>query len=190
MIQIVDDNRFPDVLTPDNVSSYKKELLDFIEYVFEDDIDRSFKRCYILPNGKFVSCIRHGRDFRAHWVLDTILSNALEEYANCKVKSFSFDCEGISIFDLLGCIRVNGEYEDYILLPENKITSAQQTALEKWINWFFYDTRHSEIIIETVGGYQIAYSRNEYTPEEIMQKINRYYNTGNLYENKKTGDLK
>lgn len=178
------------VITPQNIKQHKDEIIDFIKDYFSDKIGTGLPRGHILPDGTYVSCFEQFDGFAPHRVSEKQLSIGLQN-SGYAVRGFEFDGSlGNSIFDLLGCIRVNGDNEDYIALPKDKITIDQQESLEFWLNWYFYICNNNEIAVATVDGKQVYYNKKEYEPEDIVKKINRYYNTGNLYENKRRRQLK
>lgn len=176
------------VLTPNNIYKYKDELLDIVDKYMADKINKGYNRCYILPNGNFLTNKKISEKASVpHRFSDYELEEILKEDLYWVVIGFNLNgALGNNIFDMLGCIRVNAEAENYIALPKDRITSAQQASLEDWLNWLFYTKDRGLITVtDYKDGQQITYHRNEYDPKEIVQKINRFYNTGNLYENKR-----
>lgn len=185
------------LITEYNITKYANEIIDFIEKNFGSLINKSFNRGHILPNGDFlsnpqISAVKSA----AHRHMEMELADLFKEKLGYSFIGFDFSGQyGDSIFDLIGCIRVNGEHENYIAIPKQKITSAQQRTLYDWIEWFFWKANKRQLKITTMDMYssiqQHTYDRNEYDVDEIMQKIMRYYNTGTLYESKqKVGEEK
>lgn len=177
------------ILTPYNIQKYKRELLDIVSEYMDSNSNSNSTRCYILPNGDFlpnmeISGLKGAK--APHRVSDGKLKDILIDKLGWIVKDFDLTGKlGESIFDMLGCVRVNGEKENYIALPKDKITTAQQYSLEEWLDYYFYTLGKGIIKVVTYNGReQITYNQKEYEPKEIVQKINRFYNTGNLYENK------
>lgn len=171
-----------------NINEYADIIFDIVNTEFKDYVKSSangVKRGFIMPNGKFIDTKLDPHYYFEDEVIDYLKRNS--DYI------FSFyDSGGLgnNVFDLLGCIRINGTGEDYIGLPNNrfnKITSAQQSSLEEWLDYYFYKLNELEITVATVDKQQVTYIKNEYEPKEIVQKINRYYNSGILYENKRNG---
>ena len=170
-----------------NIDKYADVIFGVINDEFNGLIKYSangVKRGFIMPDGRFIDL--KGKPH--YWLEDEIVDyfDDNEEY----VLSIKFDTGGLglNIFDMLGCIRVNGDNENYIGLPSNKwfneITPAQRLSLKDWLDYYFYTINKLEIRVATPDRQQVTYSRNEYEPKEIIQKINRYYNAGVLYESK------
>ena len=178
------------LITEYNITKHTNEIIDFIEKNFRGLINRGFGRGHILPNGDFLSNPQISANISAaHRHMEMELADLFEEKLGYSFIGFDFSGQyGDSIFDLIGCIRANGEQENYIAIPKQKITSAQQRTLYDWIDWFFWKANKRQLKITTMDMYssvqQHTYDRNEYDVDEIMQKIMRYYNTGTLYENK------
>lgn len=173
------------ILTPQNVKEHAKEIISFIESNFSHLINQSYMRGHILPDGTFLTNIKGYGIHLAHRVTEEEVCKALERELGWKIKDFEFDGDlGESLFDLLGCIRVNACEEEYIALPKQKPTYAQMDTLEDWMGWYFFSEKHLWLRVATTSGQQVTYTIKEYDVDEIIQKINRYYNSGNLYENK------
>ena len=89
-------------------------------------------------------------------------------------------------------VRYNFGYERYIGLPKNNLTSAQYDTLEKLLDLFFVSgngvgerSRSIEIdcSIDSKGDFTSKiYKPSDYTSDDIIKKIKRYYSTGTLYE--------
>ena len=180
------------LITIHNINRHKKDILDFIEKYFRENINKNPNRGHILPNGTFLSNNESDYGSLAHREIEEKLAEALNKELGYYFVDFDYDGTlGESIFDLLGCIRVNADNENYIALPKQKITTQQIYALEDWIGYFYWTKKKRWLRIATVDGQQHTYDRNEYDVDEVMQKINRYYNTGTLYESKqKVGEEK
>ena len=182
------------IITSTNLSNYKGDIIKFIEDYYKSQINTSNPtRGHILPNGDFLANNKHDWGFSlAHREIEEELIKKM--YDNFGYVFIGFDSSGKlgeSIFDLIGCIRVNAEDEEYIALPEQKPTSQQMNTLEDWIDFFYWDYNKRWLRIATTDGQQHTYDRDEYDTSDVIQKINRYYNTGTLYESKqKVGEEK
>lgn len=68
----------------------------------------------------------------------------------------------------------------YVELPK-LLTANQYSSLLKWLDKLDFD---DEVEILVDGNYK-RYSLIDYTTDEIIKKIRRYYSSGTLYEAKK-----
>ena len=168
-----------------NIKEYSDVIFDVVNTQFKDSVKdnaNGVKRGFIMPDGRFIDTKLNPHYYFEDKVVDYLKRNL------GYVFTFLDSGLGSNIFDMLGCIRINGTGENYVGLSNNrfnKITSAQQSSLEEWLNYYFYTLNELEITVATVDKQQVTYNRNEYEPKEIVQKINRYYNGGMLYENKR-----
>jgi hypothetical protein len=84
-------------------------------------------------------------------------------------------------------------------LPKNNLTSAQYDTLEELLDLFFIGrndvgerSRNIEIncSMNNKGGFiSKIYNPFEYTPDDIIKKIKRYYSSGTLYEKWEIADM-
>ena len=84
--------------------------------------------------------------------------------------------------DKLGFIRVNGDNEDYVCITNVRPTPEQYQALRDWLKEYFKRKRSLEVT-EWESGQQAFYKYPEYDVEDIINKIKKYYTTGELTEN-------
>lgn len=172
-----------------NDKEFRQKFFDWLQ---SSDLysDKPSHRSFILPNGGFFST----PFLEPHYVTDESIIATLEK-SGITVDIGSDDL----LMDLMGCIRVNAVNEDYICLPYDRPNELQFDALEKWLDKFFFgggkDTKHHGLVINgddslnvegikvtTLDGKQVLYKTNEYTSEDVIKRIKRYYASGNLYE--------
>lgn len=129
---------------------------------------------YILPNGEFIEL----KD-NAHNEIDFLLM----DYDLIKDPEYYDSFEDLTLVNDFNSVRIGDgkiiNHSPYIILPKNKLTSAQYSSLEDWI-WSLED---KNIFIGSSKDNK-DYSLEEYIPEEIIDKIKRYYSSGTLYESK------
>lgn len=90
-------------------------------------------------------------------------------------------------------IKYNFGYERYIGLPKNKPTREQYKTLLALLDYYFTSgnnvgerSRNLEIAggMDSKGDFKSnRYNPQEYTPDDLIKIIKRFYNSGNLYEN-------
>ena len=126
---------------------------------------------FILPNGYFLNLSKanHHSDVEK-WLIDTGLS------------SYEYIVTGgsPSLMDL-GCIRC--DYDKYYMeltdTPQPK--RAQYNSLLVWLDFLSLDTRKVQVMCDK-GRVSKIYKFDEYIPDEIVEKIKRYYSFGRLDE--------
>ena len=117
------------------------------------------------------------------------------------IKSKDSDLDKINLintdlFTELGYIRCNSDIHEYtyIQLPKTNITSAQYETLRDWLDDVASKSDlvdgeiHIGLDVSIIGGPSKYYS---YVPDVdyIINRIKRYYVSGNLYESKTRSDL-
>ena len=85
----------------------------------------------------------------------------------------------------LNCVRVRCRggkddwIEPYIVLPKSRLTISQKYSLLAWLD--FVMSRKEKVLIHTeVNNEFVTYDLNDYTSDEIINRIDRYYTTGKL----------
>lgn len=129
---------------------------------------------YILPSGEFLQTQNH---------LD--IDKWLMRQGYIKKQSTDF-ADGSQYMEVkLNCIRVRCRggkddwIEPYIVLPKRRLTISQKYSLLAWLD--FIMSRKEKVLIHTeVNNEFIAYDLNDYTSDEIINRIDRYYTTGKL----------
>ena len=87
----------------------------------------------------------------------------------------------VMLTDKLGFIRVNGDNEDFICITNVRPTPEQYQALRDWLKEYFKRENSLEVT-EWKSGQTASYSYPEYDVEDIINKIKKYYITGELTE--------
>lgn len=129
---------------------------------------------YILPSGEFLQAQNH---------LD--IDKWLMRQGYIKKQSTDF-ADGSQYMEVkLNCVRVRCRggkddwIEPYIVLPKNRLTISQKYSLLAWLD--FIMSRKEKVLIHTeVNNEFIVYDLNDYTSDEIINRIDRYYTTGKL----------
>ena len=129
---------------------------------------------YILPSGEFLQAQNH---------LD--IDKWLMRQGYIKKQSTDF-ADGSQYMEVkLNCIRVrcrggkDNWIEPYIVLPKSRLTISQKYSLLAWLD--FVMSRKEKVLIHTeVNNEFVAYDLNDYTSDEIINIIDRYYTTGKL----------
>lgn len=141
---------------------------------FDNPSNITYGGYYILPSGEFLQAQNH---------LD--IDKWLMHQGYIKKQSTDF-ADGSQYMEVkLNCIRVRCRggkddwIEPYIVLPKNRLTISQKYSLLAWLD--FIMSRKEKVLIHTeVNNEFIAYDLNDYTSDEIINKIDRYYTTGKL----------
>lgn len=141
---------------------------------FDNPLNITYGGYYILPSGEFLQAQNH---------LD--IDKWLMRWGYIKKQSTDF-ADGSQYMEVkLNCIRVRCRggkddwLEPYVVLPKNRLTISQKYSLLAWLD--FIMLRKEKVLIHTeVNNEFVAYDLNDYTSDEIINKIDRYYTTGKL----------
>ena len=138
---------------------------------------------YILPSGDFLYTTDLDGDF---FPVDEHMN--IYYYLNdIGIKDTMYDGGSKFLHDL-GAIRSNSYYGYIQLNKDKKPTQEQYDALETLFGLMVKDRDPwNEIkngVEVNIGDKRKIYSFEDYTPEEIVKKIKRYYSSGVLYESK------
>lgn len=141
---------------------------------FDNPSNITYGGYYILPSGEFLQAQNH---------LD--IDKWLMRQGYIKKQSTDF-ADGSQYMEVkLNCIRVRCRggkddwIEPYIVLPKRRLTISQKYSLLAWLD--FIMSRKEKVLIHTeVNNEFIAYDLNDYTSDEIINRIDRYYTTGKL----------
>lgn len=139
---------------------------------------------YIAPNGKFLD----SSDDHANLVFTLVDNNFLKKAKNYKSLAdedgFVF-VDGEVLAELLDYVRCNDSLRDwaYISLPEKPITNAQCRSILEWLDKCIYSKSFKNIEV-TTNYASHNYQLDEYTSDDIVQRIKRYYASNRFYESK------
>lgn len=148
----------------ESLESDIQTLIDKFEGYYRVEETADYGSSYILPNGKFLNLYpaTHG-----------VFENELDEY-------------NVSFPYLKQSIQVNNGKNDtdpvypYASLPMRNITNAQYRSLLLWID--DVDHEYEPGVEITIDHSSKTYRFKDYTPDDIIKKIKRYYASGTLYE--------
>lgn len=196
-------------------NDWKNNLFRFLKTRFQAN-DSPIKRSFLLPDGTFIGT-PDGKPH--YYIDNSIFNSFFGYVGELDYDNFSdeekeifktefnlSDPEIIEIYDhikdveagkldgspllsLLGCIRLNGDQENFCEIPSkedvNNLTQVQYSKLEDWLYDFAYDKNTIEINI--AGNYLNDIDRfAEYdtkNPKYIISRIKLYYTTQKLLEN-------
>ena len=133
-------------------------------------------RSWLAPNGKFISNISFENDDYEGEPNHSTLLDWL--YKNGCIKEDSY-----SELENLGYIRLSN-WDSAIILTKTPPTNAQYNSLYEWIDFENLNEDLYKVLIDTPTDYQwyVLYEDNV-DIKYIINRIKRYYASGNLYEN-------
>lgn len=136
---------------------------------------------FLMPDGKFLDIVstfdskKSGRNFPCHAEVEDYL-------AQVGMSTAYADGSGSPTLQSLGVIRLNDlKGNNFIELSELKPTHEQYDGLEKWLD---ENSTYSSSVEIASRGYKEykCYDYDDYTVDEIVSAIKRYYSSGKLYE--------
>lgn len=136
---------------------------------------------FLMPDGKFLDIVstfdskKSGRNFPCHAEVEDYL-------AQVGMSTAYADGSGSPTLQSLGVIRLNDlKGNNFIELSELKPTHEQYDGLEKWLD---ENSTYSSSVEIASRGYKEykRYDYDDYTVDEIVSAIKRYYSSGKLYE--------
>ena len=136
---------------------------------------------YILPNGKFLTIWRSKIPVSKYSATGSATHRDVQDFLYSKglVKDKGIDVDD-SELEKLGCIRVNGGFEEYIWLPNTRPNEEQWKSLLIWLDWYF--RFHSKLMVGFKSYAPKIYSSKDYTTDEILKKCKEAYGRGYLTE--------
>lgn len=164
-------------------------IVDYIETKFKNYLTNYPPEgpSYITRQGKFLDIVGladdmgddYPEDFPSHGAIQTIMM-----FDGVAEKPGQFD-DGSPILREEGFIRLNNIEEDnnYIELSKVKPTAEQYDALLIWLDDNERSYPDINVCTEQFKDF-VSYRYSDYTTDEIIDKIKRYYSSGNLYESK------
>lgn len=150
----------------------KDEILEFVKQYFGTVSEPYNGSTYILPDGTMLNL----SNYTHHSEVEKVLIK------NGYSKHTYVPSGGSPTMRNLGAIRCDTT-KYYIDLPLESITRAQINTLLVWLDFLCYQCRFISVYANEGRDY-CEYSFNEYIPDDIINKIKRYYVFGKLYENK------
>ena len=132
---------------------------------------------FIFPDGRFLS------GFGAHYEIEEVIQ-ALDKSNYPDVNISGDDYYIYSTLSDLGCVRGRfDKYENYFQLSQIRPTYEQYDSIEWALDIMQRQNISNRVFIETPNkGESKVYTFNDYTTDEIISKIKRYYTSGILYE--------
>lgn len=156
--------------------NYIDDLIDILKTEFEISTTIKYIPSFLLPDGRFVYCKDYGHaEFDEFLYYENEISE--DEYAGLENGMFTLSKEN--------CVRLNpGNIGQALIgLPNHNLTSQQYQSLLDWLD--MVQTKHKQVmVLEQLKDYpdDITYYFDDYTSDDIIKKIKRYYSSGNLYE--------
>lgn len=152
---------------------------------------------YILPNGEFLYTTPLEPSDDCDYVIDE--HRNIDDFLFHKdiIEDDRYAKDDGSLFteNVLNCIRFNipdeyyGNYT-YIQLNEKQPTSQQYDSLLKIFDYVInHKYKYLSVIFDNQYGKQIKLELNDYSSDELLKKIKRYYVSGILTENKKPRNI-
>ena len=88
-----------------------------------------------------------------------------------------------------GFVRLSN-WDSAIILPKDKLTSAQYNAIEEWIDYEMNHENMYKMWVSTYDGDEHVYNlmNDDVDSRYVINRIKRYYASGKLYEAKETID--
>lgn len=160
-----------DTKKPTNSTDIREFESEIYAWLYENTEINDDYRCLrgnILPTGEML----HNPNNCVH----NIIESDICDFLNAKCGTEFYPNQGMYgelILDRLGCVRLNGQYEYFVVLP-NQVTKAQLDTLETWLDYIFeYTSYKKPIQICTIDGKQVALNPYDYTGYDVIQYIKR-----------------
>ena len=200
----IDDYCIGDYIEQD-IYQYKKleHILDELG-IDESDKLSKYSPMFILPNGKILDIekannqlgIDHeGYDTHQDFLYDIFKRLFQNKYGEDTLEfelDYGIDEYQLDVFsEQYNLIRINPgnnmvEGRFYCVLPrDNRPTEAQFRTLLEFFDMAQYELKDSILVVIGFSGAYKAYSLDNYTTDEIINKCKRYYSNHKLMESKK-----
>lgn len=181
---IIDDHKNDDLedinlIESDQIDDLHRDLMLWLKTKTAITDNPSNGPMYILPNGQFLdvqkipACYIH-----QHLFAEFLFSNKV-----------NFDSYNLmrSIEGRFNWLRVNDgrsddEFRCYISLNHDKLNSDQYFALLKWLDFISRQSDYVQVFVDNDPKSYVKYYFKDYTSDEIIKKIKRYYTSNTLYE--------
>ena len=128
-------------------------------------------KTFILPDGRFLNMDK----LRAHSDVEQwLINNGLSK------EKFPYIHMGSPTLSKLGCFRCNPRGR-YCILPE--VDYPTDEALNSLLLWLDSQSSNGDYVtIVTPSGKSVRYSFSDYISDDIVDRIDRFYTSGTLYE--------
>lgn len=152
---------------------------------------------YVLPNGKFLYTTPLEPSDDCDYEIDEHrnIDDFLFHKGIIEDDRYLEDDGSLFTENVLNCIRFNisdeyyGNYA-YIQLNQKQPTSQQYDSLLKVFDYVItHRYKYLSIILDNQYGKQVKLELNNYTADELLKKIKRFYVSGILTENKKSRNI-
>ena len=150
-------------------------ILDIIKNNFTVVDNPKIGGFYILPSGE---SIKVNKD---HVDIDKFLIK------NKLIEPYDVDfSDGSKTMDDLNSVRIRARggkdswISPYIVLPKHRLTNEQYDTLLGWLD--FVLNSHGHVLVHTDNESDFKSYNRDFTSDEIIDKIKRYYSSGILYE--------
>ena len=144
------------------------------------DISISGGPMFILSNGNFIDAYREDKGYYMH---SDFISDVLSEIVG-KNSTYEDGDSLLEYIEELGVITVNaGSSWDRRckVVIDGNVTNNQYESLLKWLDLANIDFGRSSVIIYCHDEC-VVYNFDEYSSDDIIKKIKRYFTSGKLYE--------
>ena len=159
----------------------KDDILAFVEKNIGTSDTPIDGPSYILPNGKFLTIWKSKIPVSKYSSSGSATHRDVQQYLydNGLVKDDFWSCDNPDL-ERLGCIRVNGGFEEYIWLPDDRPNETQWNSLLTWLDWYF--KFHHKLMVGFKSYAPKTYRDDDYIPDEILKKCKEAYSRGYLVE--------
>lgn len=172
------------LINKESLTEEKEDIISFVEKNIGTSDRPIDGPSYIMPDGKFLTIWKSKIPVSKYSASGSATHRDVQQflYDNGLAKDDFWQVEDPDL-EQAGCVRVNGGFEEYIWLPDNRPNETQWQSLLMWLDWYF--RFHSKL---TVGYYHYApktYYAKDYTTDEILKKCKEAYARGYLTEDYK-----
>lgn len=196
----------PNWITDDNLNEYvnkyilsmpQQKVIEMAELELKDSFVEG--PMFILPNGKLIDPADYAefegfeREDAIHQVVSLYLCDMIFDKLEMDFErdyGYYYDDYFLAqLTETFGWVRVNTgtgstDFRCYVVIPSKdkaRLSSSQYYKLLDWLDYCQILNKESVAIVTESGDKQ-NYSLKEYTSDEIIAKIKRYYTSGRLYE--------
>lgn len=154
-----------------------------IENILKDNFINSntpIPRSWLSPDGTFISTISYEADDSVDAPNHSTVLEWLKEHDY-------IDTDDYIELEERGFVRLSN-LDNAIILPKDKLTSAQYNAIEEWIDYEMNHENMYKMWVSTYDGDEHVYNlvNDDVDSRYVINRIKRYYASDNLYEAKET----